>query len=127
MNKTKLMAMAMLLTCFKGYALSNDDQYEALKRGAYQTIQKFKKEILSVKDDDARIYPVQPLKNNCKDYEKGFYGTLSVVFDAKMSIYQMHIRFDNSEIYSATTGLNTISDLNDYESIKFKQLKKINK
>ena len=127
MKKIKLVTIAMLLTCFKGYGLSSEDQYQALKRGAYQVIENHKNEILDC--DQAKLFAITPLKSNCEDSEKGFVGILSVdlIKRNEDTIYKMIVKLKNLEIYSATIDSELLKSLRNYESIKFQSLIQNNK
>jgi hypothetical protein len=122
MKKAKLVTIAMLLTCVKGYSLSNEDQYQALKRGAYQTIENHKNEILDC--DQTKLFVITPLKSNGEDSEKGFTGRLSVVLDmsANVPVYKMIVKLKNLEIFSTTIDSDILKSLKNYESIKFQYL-----
>ncbi len=127
MKKAKLVTIAMLLTCVKGYGLSSEDQYQALKRGAYQVIENHKNEILDC--DQSKRFTITPLKSNCEDSEKGFVGILSVdlIKCNEENIFKMVVKLKNLEIYSATIDSDILKNLKNYESIKFQSLIQNNK
>ena len=122
MKKAKLVTIAMLLTCVKGYGLSTEDQHQALKRGAYQAIENHKNEILGC--DQTKVFNITPLKSNCEDSERGFIGRLSVALDmsANVPVYKMIVKLKNLEIFSATIDRDVLKSLRNYESIKFQYL-----
>ena len=123
MKKAKLVTIAMLLTCVKGYGLSTEDQHQALKRGAYQAIENHKNEILDC--DQTKLFAITPLKSNGEDSEKGFTGRLIVALDmsANVPVYKMIVKLKNREIFSATIDSDILESLRNYESIKFQYLK----
>jgi len=121
MKKAKLITIAMLLTCVKGYSISNEDKCQALKRGACQTVQNHKNEILDC--DKTKAFKITPLKNNREKPVKGWSAFLSVdpTKSNEDTIVKMIVKHQNQEIYLATIDSEALS-LGYFDQIKFQDL-----
>ena len=117
MKKIKLVTIAMLMTCVKGYGVVPTECELSVRRGAGSTLLQNINTIKDMTDNQKESFSVTPLKNNHEDIVKGYVGRLDV--ERKNGAYAITIDANGIKT-KYTLALKELEKLTSLNSLIFK-------